>query len=79
MNGYTYDCEYDEDDDVRKIFHTAIDPDGKHHIIPWSSYEHMDNDDFKLWIHLGMPRNPLRGTNFTKESLIEYLGDVMSR
>ena len=79
MNGYSYEYEYDTDEDVRKIFHTVIDPNGNRSNIPWSSYHHMDADDFKLWIHLGMPQKPLKGSNFTKESLIEYLGDVMSR
>jgi hypothetical protein len=79
MNGYHYTYEIDKDEDVRKIFHTVIYPDGSRKNIPWSPYEYMDSDDFQLWIHLGMPTVPLTGSNFTKQSLIEYLNDVMSK
>jgi hypothetical protein len=78
MNGYSYTYYYDTEEDVRKIFHTVIHPDGSHHNIPWSSYEHMDSEDFKLWVHLGMPQSPLTGSNFNKKSLIEYLNQAMS-
>lgn len=77
MNGYTYTYEYDVDDDVRKIYHMVISPDGETNPIPWSPYEYMDEDDFKLWIHLGMPQ-PTKGSNFRKSTLIEFLTESLS-
>lgn len=71
MNGFSYISEYDTDEDVRKIFHFVKMPDGKMKPIPWSSYEHMDESDFKLWVYLGMP-SP-KNTNFTKKTLIEFV------
>jgi len=73
MNGYTYTCEYDTEEDVRKIFHFVTTPSGELLPIRWSSYEHMSVDDFKLWVHLGMPSEPLSGSNFTHKKLVEYL------
>lgn len=78
MNGYAYFHEYDTDEDCRKILHTVVTPKGEYLPIPWSSYEHMDDEDFRLWIQLGMPQNPPRGTNFTKQLLIEYLNSTMT-
>lgn len=77
MNGYNYLEEIDKDEDVRKIFHTVVTPKGEHIDIPWSPYETMDDEDFKLWVHLGMPQNPPRGTNFTKKLLVEYLNTML--
>lgn len=73
MNGYTYAYELENEEDVRKIYHYVITPTGERKHIHWSSYEEMSDDDFKLWIHLGMPTKPLKGSNFNHKSLIEYL------
>lgn len=78
MNGYNYTCEYETDVDVRKIMHYVITPTGKQLPINWSPYEHMSDSDFKLWIHLGMPPRPIKGSNFNHASLIEYLNHSMT-
>lgn len=78
MNGYHYHYEYDQDIEVGKIFHWVTTPDGETKNIPWSPYEHMDDDDFKLWIHLGMPNTTKYG-NFTKTKLIEYLNETIMK
>lgn len=78
MNGYSYTSEYDKDDDVTKIFHYVITPQGERNPINWSSYEDMSNEDFKLWIYLGMPARPLKGTNFRHDTLIDYLNHTMA-
>lgn len=74
MNGFSYTSEYDTDDDVRKIFHYVKTPTGEQKVIPWSSYEHMDESDFKLWVYLGMPQ-PKKSSNFTKKRLIEFMNE----
>ena len=78
MNGYSYTYEFDKDDDVIKTFHFVITPQGKQQPINWSPYEEMTNEDFKLWIYLGMPKNPLKGNNFRHDTLIEYLNHTMT-
>lgn len=49
---YTYDVE--EYDDNRKIFHSAI-KDGKEVSMDWSPYSKPTDEEFKLWVDLGMP------------------------
>jgi hypothetical protein len=75
INGFSYISEYDTEEDVRKIFHFVKKPNGEISHIPWSPYETMDESDFKLWIHLGMPK-PRKATNFRKETLLEMLNEV---
>jgi hypothetical protein len=52
--GWKY-SSYEEDyDDVMKISHVAT-KDGKQVSIDWSPYSNMSDEDYKLWIDLGMP------------------------
>jgi len=77
MNGYNYVCEYETEEDVRKMYHYAIAPRGQRIAINWTPYEEMTTEDFKLWIHLGMPDRPNRGSNFNHKTLIEYLNKTI--
>jgi hypothetical protein len=52
--GWKYDIEYIEDEDNRKKLHSAT-KDGKRVSIDWSPYSNMTDEQFKLWIDLGMP------------------------
>ena len=52
--GWTYDSEVEEYDDNRKLFHYAV-KDGKQVDMDWSPYNKPTDDEFKLWIDLGMP------------------------
>jgi hypothetical protein len=52
--GWKYDIEYIEDEDTRKKLHSAT-KDGKRVSIDWSPYSTLTDDDYKLWIDLGMP------------------------
>lgn len=52
--GWAYDSEVEEYDDNRKLFHYAV-KDGKQVDIDWSPYNKPTDDEFKLWIDLGMP------------------------
>ena len=53
-NGWEYEQEMDHYPDVSKIFHYAT-KDGKQVDIDWSPYVDMEEEDFKLWVDLGMP------------------------
>jgi hypothetical protein len=52
--GWKYDVEWLEDEDTRKKLHSAT-KDGKQVSIDWSPYSNMSDEDYKLWIDLGMP------------------------
>ena len=52
--GWKYDSEVEEYDDNRKLFHYAV-KDGKQVDMDWSPYNKPTDDEFKLWIDLGMP------------------------
>jgi hypothetical protein len=71
-NGFSYIEETQTEEDVRKILHYVKTPTGQINHIPWSPYETMDENDFKLWVHIGMP-SPKKYTNFTKKKFIEFL------
>ena len=53
-NGWSYEQEMDHYDDVSKIFHYAV-KDGKKVDADWTPYHDMPEEDFKLWVALGMP------------------------
>lgn len=55
VDGWTYISDIEDEDDNRKIFHTAISPEGKRVDLDFSPYRKMDPTTFKLWIKLGTP------------------------
>lgn len=69
MNGYSYQCEKTIEDNNTQLCHIVVMPNGDKERIPWSPNTKMDEDDFKLWIHLGMPNDK----TFDKHTLINYL------
>ena len=52
--GWKYSAEDEDYDDVIKISHSAT-KDGKEVSMDWSPYSRPTDDEFKLWIDLGMP------------------------
>ena len=52
--GWKYSYDVEEYDDNRKIFHTVT-KDGKEVSMDWSPYSKPTDEEFKLWIDLGMP------------------------
>lgn len=73
MNGYSYQCEKTNENDITMLSHMVVMPNGEKEEIPWSPYDKMDEDDFKLWVHLGMPKDK----TYNKHSLIEHLNSTM--
>lgn len=73
MNGYSYQCEKTNENDTTMLSHMVVMPNGEKEQIPWSPHSKMDEDDFKLWVHLGMPKNK----TYDKHSLIEHLNSTM--
>jgi hypothetical protein len=60
-NGWTYEQEIEQYDDVSKIFHYAV-KDGKKVDMDWSPYTTPSDKEFKLWVDLGMPtRKAVKG------------------
>jgi len=55
VDGWTYISDVDEEEDNRKIFHTAVSPDGKRVDMDFSPYDRMDPTTFKLWLKLDKP------------------------
>ena len=62
--GYTYDPFDDVDDDVIKIYHMVKTPDGSDIVMDWSSYSKPTQEEFELWIDLGMPDRMHEGLNY---------------
>lgn len=52
--GWKYNQDVEEYDDNRKIFHSAT-KDGKEVSMDWSPYSTPSQEDFALWVDLGMP------------------------
>ena len=52
--GWTYTKDVEEYEDNRKIFHSAT-KDGKEVSMDWSPYSTPTEEEFKLWVDLGMP------------------------
>jgi hypothetical protein len=61
VGDWTYRAEEEDEGDVIKIYHDAVGPDGKRHMIDFSPYAVMDQKTFSLWIKLGMPKRQGRG------------------
>lgn len=74
MNGYSYQCEKTKENNNTILSHMVVMPNGDKESIPWTPNMKMDEDDFKLWIHLGMPKDSV----FDKNKLIEYLNSSMN-
>jgi hypothetical protein len=55
VDGWTYISDVEEEEDNRKIFHTAISPEGKRVDMDFSPYYRMDPTTFKLWLKLDRP------------------------
>jgi hypothetical protein len=55
VDGWTYVSDVEEEEDNRKIFHTAISPEGKRVDMDFSPYDRMDPTTFKLWLKLDRP------------------------
>lgn len=53
--GFTYSQEKDYEPDNIKIFHSVKTPDGRVVSMDWSSYSTPTQNDFELFIDLGLP------------------------
>lgn len=53
--GFTYSQELDYEPDNVKIFHSVTTPDGRVINMDWSSYSTPTQNDFELFIDLGLP------------------------
>jgi len=60
IRGYKYQPWVDQTTEVVKIFHDVHTPTGEVVDMDWSPYNTPTEDDFRLWLDLGMPRR--RGT-----------------
>jgi len=56
VGNWAYRADEEDEGDVRKMYHSAIDPNGKEHMIDFSPYAVMDKETFKMWIKSGMPK-----------------------
>jgi hypothetical protein len=56
VGDWTYRADEEDEGDVRKMYHSAIDPNGKEHMIDFSPYDVMDKETFKMWVKSGMPK-----------------------
>jgi hypothetical protein len=74
--GHRYEVESDHDDDVVKIDHTVVLPDGSRRSIPFTPYRVMSSRAFAVYVEMGCPPSRLyvRGGNFDNETL-EKLGE----
>lgn len=71
VDGWKYFVEYQDDDDVRKIMHYTVSPEGKEEGIDFTPYSQMSKKVFGLWLKAGRPsrkdfdqRGPLRSSDF---------------
>jgi hypothetical protein len=55
IGDWEYRTEVEDYDDVTKIFHYAIKPNGGEISIDFSPYSTMTKETFKLWVKAGMP------------------------
>ena len=84
--GFTYSQELDiEPNEVAKIFHEVKTPDGRVLSMDWSSYSTPTQNDFELWIDLGLPdrMHPSLGKrqvycSLNRDDLFKIRADVMS-
>mgnify|MGYP006285793869 CR=1 FL=1 len=81
VDGWTYISDVEEEEDNRKIFHTAISPEGKRIDMDFSPYERLDPETFKMWIKLGQPdrgtsRGPLHKTDIVQMARIHGIAHL---
>jgi hypothetical protein len=83
--GFTYSQEKDYEPDCIKIFHTVITPEGKQVSMDWSSYSTPSQNDFELWVDIGLPdrMHPALGDRrvfspLNRDDLFKIKMDVMS-
>lgn len=53
--GFTYSQEIDYEPDNVKIFHMVKTPEGKTVHMDWSSYSELSQNDFELYVDIGLP------------------------
>jgi hypothetical protein len=59
--GYHYAPEMEEEEDVRKRYHTVVRlSDNKHFSMPYSPYSYPSREYFEMWIEAGLPGYPER-------------------
>jgi hypothetical protein len=83
--GYTYFQELDYEPDNIKIFHEVKTPDGRVLSMDWSSYSTPTQNDFELYIDLGLPdrMHPSLGKRqvyspLNRDALFKIKMDIMS-
>ncbi len=69
VDGWRYETDVDEEDDVVKIWHTAVSPDGVSEIIDFNPYSTMDKKTFDLWLKLDRPKRPGPGGPLNQEQI----------
>lgn len=72
-HGWTFLSEREREDDVIKLYHSAIAPDGASHIINWSPYSVPDAEDQAMLVAIGFGRGP--SGNWNKD----HLRDAVAR
>jgi hypothetical protein len=71
VNGWKYITDVEEEEDNRKIYHTALDPNGKRYDINFTPYERMTAKTFQLWIKLGAPSRLGDFGSFDNEDIVK--------
>jgi hypothetical protein len=71
VDGWKYITDVEEEEDNRKIFHTALDPNGKRYDINFTPYGQMTAKTFQLWIKLGAPSRLGNFGSFDNEDIVK--------
>jgi len=71
VDGWTYMTYLDIEEDNRKLFHMARDPEGREHDIHFTPYARLDPKTFRLWVKLGAPKNLSKFGSFNREDVIK--------
>jgi hypothetical protein len=75
--GYTYQPEHEieADGDNAKIYHSLVNTQGKLISIDFTPYSYMTEEDFRLYIDLGMPKRLVKN-NFSSALNSEALREI---
>jgi hypothetical protein len=71
VDGWTYMTYLELEDDNRKLYHMAKDPQGQEHDIHYTPYARLTPKLFKLWVKLGAPKNLSKFGSFNKDDIIQ--------
>lgn len=78
-NGWRYMADFDDEEDCRKIWHYAVDPEGNAHMIDWSPYRGMPFESFVHWVELGRPAPKTFGTYWLDPDILRNVRALRDR